>query len=188
MKPRMRRSVMGLLLCCASLFTGAASAADRADTIFYGLAGGLGAAFPDDAQVGRGPKPGVLWEVAFGWSLGSHWALAVDFGTWQTELLGVPYHYHNGFTPRVEWAPGGDGGLVLAMAAGLGTTDGVVPPKVARRGLAVTPRLGYRFDLGRGAALMPSLTAYTHRYTSGGGTLVPGLVVELRLYGTTREP
>ena len=160
----------------------------RGGTLFFASTLGAGLAFPDDEQFEPGPTLGAVWEVTFGWGLTDQLALGVDFGTWQNSFLGLPFHFHNAFAPRLEWSPSGADGLVLSFAAGLGTTDGVRPPNSTHHGVAFTPRVAYRWDLGRGAAFSLVGGAHHHHYVDAPGKpLVPFVVGELRFYGVTRE-
>jgi hypothetical protein len=160
---------------------------DRGDTIFFSTAVGLGEAWPDDVQFDRGPTLGVAWEVLVGWGLTEYLAVGIDFGTWQTSLLGLPFHFHNGFTPRLEWTPFGGDGLFFGVGSGLGTTDGVVPPNRTRHGIAVNPRAGFRWALPGGAAVATVVGAWVHHYPGQGTAVVALSVLEIRMYGSTRD-
>lgn len=177
------RVAVCLVVSLASLTGGQAQAQSRGDTIFFAAAAGSGVALPDDPQFAAGARPGAVWEVFFGWGLTDNWAIGIDFATWQTSWLGLPFHYHNGFHPRVEWTPWGGDGVVLALSSGLSTTDGVKPPASTRQGVGVSPRLGYRFAVDGGLTLTAAVGAHQHLYLGGTSATVPFLVGELRMYG-----
>jgi hypothetical protein len=163
-------------------FPAVVNAEERAGRIFFAVGVGTGLAWPDDPQFEPGPTSGLVWDVTYGWELTPHWAVGVDFGTWQNSWLGLPFHFHTGFDPRIEWTPGGGDGVVLGLAAGLGATDGVRPPGTTRHGAAVSARAAYRVDLGRGLAA--TIVGGTHTHFYGKGTaVIPFLVAELRVYG-----
>ncbi len=163
-----------------------AEAPTRTDAIFFAITAGLGLALPDDPQFDPGPTLGGIWEITFGWGLTDSLALGIDFGTWQNSWLGLPFHFHNAFAPRLEFDPGQLDGLVLSLAVGLGTTDGVRPPNHTRHGLAITPRAAWRWDIGQGSTLALVTGLHVHPYLDFPEVaLIPFLVGELRIYGDT---
>lgn len=164
--------------------TAEAESPPREDTIFFATTVGGGLAMPGKEQFDPGPTPGGYWEVTVGWGLTRHLALGIDFGTWQNSWLGLPYHFHNAFAPRLELAPLDSGdGLILSLAAGLGTTDGVEPPKETRHGIAITPRISWRWALGSSAAVALVTGLHVHVYVEGGQAFNPYAAIELRFFG-----
>jgi hypothetical protein len=160
----------------------ATSAAGWTQSVFLAVGLGAGLAAIEHEQIDPGFAPGWAWDAVFGWSIDPRWAPAIQLTTWQTGILGTPYHLHT-LDARVEWCPAVRGWCSTA-AAGLATTDGDVRKRAGAGGSLAT---GWRWRIGPADTLTASIGVRAHVYPEGATAIQPSLTVELRTWGATES-